>query len=84
VVRLPLAEATLLQYTNPLWAAALAAAVLGERVGRREAAALLAGLAGVGLVVGPGLAQARGAGGLGAGAAAVGLFGRCSAPRRTS
>jgi drug/metabolite transporter (DMT)-like permease len=79
VVRLPLAEATLLQYTNPLWAAALAAVVLGERVGAREALALAAGLAGVVLVVGPGLAHARGAG-VGAWAAAVGLLGAvCSA-----
>jgi drug/metabolite transporter (DMT)-like permease len=37
LVRLPLAEATLLQYTNPIWAAVLAAVLLGERVGRREA-----------------------------------------------
>jgi hypothetical protein len=43
VVALPLAEATLLQYTNPLWAAALAALLLGERVGAREALALAAG-----------------------------------------
>jgi drug/metabolite transporter (DMT)-like permease len=67
------------QYTNPLWAAALAAVVLGERVGAREALALAAGLAGVVLVVGPGLAHARGAG-VGAWAAAVGLLGAvCSA-----
>jgi drug/metabolite transporter (DMT)-like permease len=80
LVRLPLAEATLLQYTNPLWAAALAAAVLGERVRRRDALALGAGLAGVAMVVGPGLAAARGAGGVDPGAAAVGLAGAaCSA-----
>ena len=53
LVRLPLAEATLLQYTNPIWAALLAAAVLGERVGRREALCLAASVAGVLLVVRP-------------------------------
>ncbi len=80
VVRLPLAEATLLQYTNPLWAAALAAVALGERVRPRDALALAAGLAGVAMVVGPGLAAARGAGVVSAGAAAVGLAGAvCSA-----
>jgi drug/metabolite transporter (DMT)-like permease len=79
VTRLPLAEATLLQYTNPLWAAALAALTLGERIRGREVLALAAGLAGVAMVVGPGLAHARGAG-VGAGAAAVGLVGAaCSA-----
>jgi drug/metabolite transporter (DMT)-like permease len=78
LVRLPLAEATLLQYTNPLWAAALAAAALGERVRARDALALGAGLAGVAMVVGPGLAGARA--GVGAGPAAVGLLGAlCSA-----
>jgi drug/metabolite transporter (DMT)-like permease len=53
VVHLPLAEATLLQYTNPLWAALLAAVLLGERLGRREGLCLAASLAGVLLVVRP-------------------------------
>ena len=89
LTRLPLAEATLLQYTNPLWAALLAALVLGERVGRREALALGAGLAGVAMVVGPGLGALGGhtSGGhtvggraLGPGSALVGLAGAaCSA-----
>ena len=85
LARLPLAEATLLQYTNPLWAAALAALVLGERARPRDLLALAAGAAGVAMVVGPGLAGARrgalgAAGGVGLEAAAVGLLGAaCSA-----
>ena len=53
LVRLPLAEATLLQYTNPIWAAGLAAVLLHERVGRRELLCLAASVAGVVLVVRP-------------------------------
>lgn len=53
LVRLPLAEATLLQYTNPIWAAGLAALLLHERVGRRELLCLAASVAGVVLVVRP-------------------------------
>jgi drug/metabolite transporter (DMT)-like permease len=53
LVRLPLAEATLLQYTNPIWAAVLAAVLLHERVGRRELLCLAASVVGVLLVVRP-------------------------------
>jgi drug/metabolite transporter (DMT)-like permease len=51
VVHLPLADATLLQYTNPVWAALLAALWLGERAGARTLACLALALAGVVLVV---------------------------------
>lgn len=45
--RLPLAEVTVLHYTNPLFTALIAAIWLRERVGLRLAAGLFAGLAGV-------------------------------------
>jgi uncharacterized membrane protein len=40
LVHLPLGEATLIQYTNPVFAAVMAAVVLRERVGAREVACL--------------------------------------------
>jgi drug/metabolite transporter (DMT)-like permease len=71
LVTLPLGEATLIQYTNPVFAAVLAALVLHERVGAREIASLAASLVGVALVVRPAtLAHALG---LGAGAAGAAL-----------
>ncbi|HEX8452582.1 MAG TPA: DMT family transporter [Longimicrobium sp.] len=53
LVHLPLAEATLIQYTNPVFTAILAAWLLGERMGRREVGCVAASLAGVVLVVRP-------------------------------
>jgi drug/metabolite transporter (DMT)-like permease len=53
VVHLPLAEATVLQYMNPVWAAFLAAAVLAERIGRREVALVVVALGGVVLIARP-------------------------------
>lgn len=53
LVHLPLAEATLLQYMNPLWAAVLAAGLLQERMTRREIGLVLASLCGVVLVARP-------------------------------
>ena len=53
IVSLPLAEATLIQYTNPVLAALLAAWWLGERVGARQAVCVAASLAGVALVTRP-------------------------------
>jgi drug/metabolite transporter (DMT)-like permease len=58
VVHLPLADATLLQYTNPVWAALLAALWLGERAGARTLACLALALAGVVLVVRSGASTA--------------------------
>jgi drug/metabolite transporter (DMT)-like permease len=77
VTRLPLAEATLLQYTNPLWAAALAAVALGERVRARDALALAAGSRGWRWWWGRGSRRRGAAGGVGAGRRRSG----CSAPR---
>lgn len=53
--RLPLAEATTIYNLTPLLTALLAWRVLGERVGRAGGLALVAGLAGVVLVLGPGV-----------------------------
>jgi drug/metabolite transporter (DMT)-like permease len=53
LVHLPIAEATVIQYMNPVFTAVLAGLVLGERMGRREAACVLLSLAGVVLVTHP-------------------------------
>lgn len=53
VARLPLAEATMIQYLHPTLTALLAAAVLGERGDRALVASLGLGTAGVALVVRP-------------------------------
>jgi drug/metabolite transporter (DMT)-like permease len=53
LVHLPLAEATVVQYTNPAFAAVFAIFALGETMRRREVAALLLSLAGVILVARP-------------------------------
>jgi len=70
LVALPLGDATLIQYTNPVFAAVLAAVLLDERVGTREIASLGASLVGVALVVRPAtLARALGIGDTAAGGA---------------
>ena len=53
LVVLPLADATLLQYTNPVWTALLAAWLLSERVGRGDLALIVASLVGVALIARP-------------------------------
>jgi drug/metabolite transporter (DMT)-like permease len=53
LVHLPIAEATTIQYMNPVFTAVLAGLVLGERMGRREAACVVLSLAGVVLVTHP-------------------------------
>ncbi|MDQ3605479.1 MAG: DMT family transporter [Gemmatimonadota bacterium] len=53
LVHLPLADATVLQYTNPIFTALLAAWLLRERIGVREAALVLFGMAGVLLIARP-------------------------------
>jgi len=55
LTRLPLAEATVVQYTNPVLTAVLAAVLLRERAGWREAAAAVLGLLGVVSIARPGL-----------------------------
>lgn len=51
---LPLAEATVINFTGPLFMVALAGPMLGERVGWRRWAAVIVGLAGAMIVVRPG------------------------------
>jgi drug/metabolite transporter (DMT)-like permease len=53
LVHLPLADATVLQYTNPAWAALFAIFVLAERMRGREVASLALSLCGVLLVARP-------------------------------
>jgi drug/metabolite transporter (DMT)-like permease len=54
LVHLPLAEATVIQYTNPVWTALIAALVLKEWIGRRQMALALLSLVGVAIVARPG------------------------------
>jgi drug/metabolite transporter (DMT)-like permease len=53
LAHLPLADATVIQYTNPVFTAVLAAILLRERIGPTEAVALLVSLAGVVLIARP-------------------------------
>jgi drug/metabolite transporter (DMT)-like permease len=53
LVHLPLADATVIQYTNPAFTAVFAVAVLSERMRRREVLCLLLSLGGVMLVARP-------------------------------
>lgn len=53
VVALPLADATVIQYTNPVFTSLIAALVLGEAVRARDAASLAVSLAGVLLIARP-------------------------------
>lgn len=53
LVHLPLAEATVIQYTNPIFTAVLAGLVLGERLGWRQASCVAASLFGVLLIARP-------------------------------
>lgn len=54
LVHLPLADATVIQYTNPIFTALLAAWVLGERMPARAVVFVATSLAGVMLVARPG------------------------------
>lgn len=51
---LPLAEATVISFTSPLWVVAFSAPFLGERVGWRRWAAVGVGLIGAAIVMRPG------------------------------
>ncbi len=53
LVHLPLGEATLIQYTNPIFATVLAALWVGERVRRGEIACLATAMVGVVLITRP-------------------------------
>jgi len=54
LTRLPIAEATVIQFTSPIWTSALAAVVLKERVGKQLALCGAVSLVGVLLVARPG------------------------------
>ena len=53
IVHLPLAEATVIQYTNPVFAAILAGVLLGERFGVRELVGVAASMTGVLMIARP-------------------------------
>ena len=53
VVHLPLAEATLIHFTNPVFTSIIAALLLGERLRSAQFAMTLTGIAGVAIVVQP-------------------------------
>jgi drug/metabolite transporter (DMT)-like permease len=61
VIHLPLAEATLLQFVHPVFTVALAALLLGERIGRGVWVGIPLALAGLLLVVRPGFLFGRAA-----------------------
>lgn len=62
IVHLPLADATVIQYTNPVWAGLLAVPFLGERLRRREVVSVLVSMAGVALVMRPSFLFGHGVG----------------------
>ncbi len=53
---LPLAEATVISFTSPLWVVAFSAPLLGEKVGWRRWSAVAVGLMGAAIVMQPGTA----------------------------
>jgi drug/metabolite transporter (DMT)-like permease len=53
IVHLPLADATVIQYTNPVWAGLLAVPFLGERLRRREVLSVVVSMIGVLVMVRP-------------------------------
>ncbi|MGH7447204.1 MAG: DMT family transporter [Longimicrobiales bacterium] len=62
IIHLPLADATVIQYTNPAFAAVFAVFVLGERMRGREILCVAMSLTGVLLVARPGFLFGAGAG----------------------
>lgn len=75
LVRLPLAEATVIHYTNPIWTALLAALVLSERMAPREVGFSLLSLVGVVVMARPALLFGGQASALPGGAVLVALAG---------
>lgn len=53
LIHLPLADATVIHYTNPIWTALFAAVVLSERIGLRELTLSAASLGGVVIMARP-------------------------------
>ncbi len=75
IPRLPLADVTVIQYTNPVFTALLAALFLKETLRRGEVLGLALSLAGVVLVAQPSFLFGRASSGLDLGAVGVALFG---------
>lgn len=75
VVHLPLAEATVIQYTNPVFTALIAAVWLRERIGAVEVGLVAVSLGGVLLVARPASLFGEAAGGLPPVAVAIALTG---------
>lgn len=73
LVHLPLADATVVQYTNPVFASLLAVPVLGERLRGREVATLLVCMLGVVIATRPTFLFGHGEGALDPLAVGVGL-----------
>jgi drug/metabolite transporter (DMT)-like permease len=73
VTRLPLADVTVIHFTNPVFTAVLAAVFLGERMGRRELVGLPLCLVGVAFVAQPSFLFGEGARNLDIHAVAVAL-----------
>jgi drug/metabolite transporter (DMT)-like permease len=73
VTRLPLADVTVIHFTNPVFTAILAAAFLGEPFGKRELIGLPLCLAGVALVAQPAFLFGAGARNLDVGAVGIAL-----------
>lgn len=53
IVHLPLSDATVIQYTNPVWAGLLAVPLLGERLRRREVLSVVVSMVGVVVMMRP-------------------------------
>ncbi len=75
VTKLPLAEATVIQYTNPVLTALLATVYLHESMNRREVASTLLSLSGVLVIARPGFLFGGGAEGLALIPVAIALLG---------
>ena len=54
---IPIAQVIAIEFTLPLWTALLAAAFLGERLNASRIAAVVLGLFGIFLIMGPGVAS---------------------------
>ncbi len=75
MVHLPLADATVIQYTNPVFTALLAAVFLAEPIGGRESVAVVASLIGLLAIARPSFLFPSAAGGLDPLAVGVALTG---------
>lgn len=75
LTNLPIADATVIQYTNPVYAGLLAVPLLGEKLRRREVFSVVASMVGVLLVTRPSFLFGGSPHALPAGSVGIGLFG---------